>query len=171
MTLPWLASAVAGVNEGGLAMAIVPEPGSEAGETFAPPAILLLQDCLQRFADVDSALGWCARRPAAAGVSLLVADERGDRAAVILGTDGCRFVRGADAGEQVIVCGGDSVSAAELRKRLEAGDRPATVLRERPGVAGVVCLDAGARTLCLELAGAEAVTVCASPLRRTPTPG
>ena len=67
LTLPWLAPAVAGVNEKGLAVAIVPEAAERAALAFSPPALLLVQDCLQRFADLESALEWCARRPAAPG--------------------------------------------------------------------------------------------------------
>jgi hypothetical protein len=148
VTLPWQASCVAGVNERGLAIAIVPEVEGSAAASLAAPAILLIQDCLQRFADLDSALEWCAGRPVAPGVSIAVSDESGNCAAARLTAEGCRVQRSAP-GQETIVCGGASDSAAELRKRLDAGEPPLTALRSG-GAAGALVLDPKARSLRLE---------------------
>lgn len=155
LTLPWLASCVAGVNERGLAIAIVPEPGSAPSYSFAPPAILLVQDCLQRFADLEAALEWCAGRPAAPGVAIALSDASGDCATGILTPDGCRVLR-TGLEQETIVCGGDEASATELRKRLDTGESALTALGAD---AGAVHLDPKARTLTWRRPGGDAPLV------------
>jgi len=86
----WHVSALAGINEAGLAISWVPaspEPGSPAPvqdvrSSPLPPAGLLVQDCLQRFEDVEAAIGWSMNRPAAGEATILMADASGSRAAV-----------------------------------------------------------------------------------------
>jgi hypothetical protein len=86
LTLPPLTTALLGVNEEGLALACSPGP-LEPG-TCAAPAALLARDCLERFAEVEAALEWCAHRPAARFATILMADARG-------GLAGAQHARGA----------------------------------------------------------------------------
>jgi len=77
--LPWLPGGVVGVNEAGLAAAVVATdaPPRTSG-LRAPPAWLLVQECLQRFADLDGAIGWCCERPAAGDFEIVLADGAGE---------------------------------------------------------------------------------------------
>jgi hypothetical protein len=77
---PWLVAAFAGLNEAGLA--VVAAPGRGTAGACAAPAALLAQDCLQRFARVESALDWCCGRPAGHAAALLLADAHGELAGV-----------------------------------------------------------------------------------------
>ncbi len=86
LTPPWLVSALAGVNEAGLAAAAVAVAFAPPRDAGPAPALLLVQECLQRFSSVDSARDWCGRRPADEGFALLFADADGELAA--LGTGG-----------------------------------------------------------------------------------
>jgi hypothetical protein len=85
---PWLAHALLGVNEHGLAAAVL--CGGAAGATL--PSAPLVQDCLQRFATLDACLDWCTARPGERPATLLLADASGEIAAVELGP-GLRRVR------------------------------------------------------------------------------
>jgi hypothetical protein len=76
LALPAATAPLAGVNEAGLAVAVVPRtylPGR-----VAPPPTLFARDCLERFETVEPALEWCLSRPAAAGGALLLADACGE---------------------------------------------------------------------------------------------
>ena len=64
-----------GVNEHGLAVGAV-LLGS-GGEECAAPAVLLAQDCLQRFDRVEKALEWLERRPAGGRAAFALADATG----------------------------------------------------------------------------------------------
>ena len=76
--IPWRVPALAGVNQHGLAVATSGMvSSSEPLSTCAAPAALLVQDCLQRFDDVEKALEWCERRPAGGDASILFADANG----------------------------------------------------------------------------------------------
>jgi hypothetical protein len=75
ITLPWLATGVAGVNAAGVVAAADPRPHPE--RTGAPSALLLVQECLQRFEDVAGCLAWALGRPAAGGVRLVFGDASG----------------------------------------------------------------------------------------------
>jgi hypothetical protein len=81
--LPWLVSAVAGVNEGGLAVVAGPLLWGEPGREGWPPSLLLVQECLQRFEDVEGALGWCRKRPVEGEQSFVLADASGAVATVV----------------------------------------------------------------------------------------
>jgi hypothetical protein len=87
VTQPWLGGALAGVNEAGLAASGVTRPVADPGPVAAP-ALLLVQDCLQRCDTAEKAVEWCLRRPAGGRASLLF----GDRAGRSLGV----FVDGAE---------------------------------------------------------------------------
>jgi len=94
LTLPGWSSALLGVNEAGLAVAVLPGHGS-AGR-FAAPTALFARDCLERFEHVDPALAWCLSRPAARGGALLLADARGECAGVDCAGPRRRALRPAD---------------------------------------------------------------------------
>lgn len=76
VTLPWLATSVAGVNEAGVVAAVDPGPDS-LPRSDAPSALLLVQECLQRFDDVTGCLDWVLKRPASGSVQLVVGDATG----------------------------------------------------------------------------------------------
>ena len=86
LTLPWLVSAVAGVNEAGLAVLAQGPQVAESGELprrdgDAPP-ILLVQDCLARFENLAGALDWCRKRPVEGQQTIVLGDTSGARATV-----------------------------------------------------------------------------------------
>ena len=95
ITLPWLPCAVAGVNEGGIAAAVVSRAGPRAAD--APSALLLVQECLQRFDDIGSCIDWSLKRPAAGCVRFVVASGTGRVAAIEI--DGDRRTVHAIAGD------------------------------------------------------------------------
>ena len=83
LTRPWSASSVAGINEASLAVCLVPDRlSSEAQVSGRPPVPLLVQECLQRFEDVDAGIDWCSHRPAHGAARLLLADASGRRALI-----------------------------------------------------------------------------------------
>ncbi len=81
--LPWLVSGVAGVNQAGLAAMAGPILSGTAGRTGFPPPALLVQECLQRFEDLVSALDWCRKRPVEGEQSFVLADASGQVATVV----------------------------------------------------------------------------------------
>jgi hypothetical protein len=134
---PWLAGALLGVNESGLAAALADGRWDGTGA----PAALLVEDCLQRFSDVDAALDWCLGRPAAPAAVLLFADSGGEMAGVEVSAGGRRVLRPA---EGLLVVGGPSAAADDLAKRLRETSPVAT-----PGAlgAGVIEVAASERRL------------------------
>lgn len=132
--LPWLVPGVAGVNEAGLAVMASPLLWSEAGQTSAPPLQLLVQECLQRFEDLDGALGWCEKRPAEGEQSLVLADASGAVATVISSGRARRIQVGT--GELLLEGGEPGASEVKEAQGESAGDR--------------VLLDARGRCLRLE---------------------
>lgn len=156
VTLAWLASSVGGVNECGLAAAIA--PGAE-------PALgsLLVQEVLQRFGDLASAVDWCAKRPGSGDGSLLIADAGGAAAAVHLEGEARHVERGLSG---TLVGGVDGAEASELRKRLDewiargedtAAEEAASCLAAcAPGAGRLVLLPAEGRLLFTDEAGATA---------------
>jgi hypothetical protein len=82
VTLPWLVTAVAGVNVCGLVVCFAPGAADEAVRSEAPPFVLLVQECLQRFETVAGAAEWCASRSAAGPGAIVVADAAGSRARI-----------------------------------------------------------------------------------------
>ena len=137
-TRPELPFALAGVNERGLAVAV-------AGETVGAsvPAVLLAQDCLERFARLDAALEWCATRPATGDAVLLLADETGEVGGVEVLGGGRRVLRPADGR----LFAGRAADAADLAKALDGAVDPEGVLA-RLG-AEVVLLDPRTRRLAV----------------------
>jgi hypothetical protein len=84
VSLPWLVSAVAGVNVGGLAVVAGPLLWGSPGRDGGSPSLLLVQECLQRFSDVEGALDWCQKRPIEGEQSFVLADASGATASVIV---------------------------------------------------------------------------------------
>ncbi len=115
LALPWRVAALGGVNEHGLAVASVPLKG-DVRNGHAAPAILMTQDCLQRFDLVEKAVDWLLGRPAGGASSFVLADATGALSAVDV-TPSERTVRMAESG--VLVAG-----APAIRARLSAAVRP-----------------------------------------------
>ena len=137
--LPWLVSAVAGVNEGGLAVMAGPLLWGEPGRAGRAPSLLLLQDCLQRFKDVAGALDWCRKRPVEGEQSFVLADAGGAVATVV-----------ASGRER-------RVQSGEGELYLEGGELPESVEDESAGPEGPsdrVWLDPKTRRLQLDADGA-----------------
>jgi len=83
LTQAWSITSVAGINEASLAACMVPNRDSvESEEGRWPPAGLLVQECLQRFQDVEAGIDWCSHRPSSGEASLLLADGTGGRALI-----------------------------------------------------------------------------------------
>jgi hypothetical protein len=112
LTLPWLTTALAGVNEGGLAAVSASLPGAPARDACAVPAALLVQDCLARFDSLDGAVEWCTGRPAGGRAAIALADAAGGAVAVEVDGDARRVVR-AEGG--FVAAGGARDAAASLR--------------------------------------------------------
>lgn len=111
LTRPWLPNALLGVNERGLAVAVV---AGEAADVGAPGA-LLAQDCLERFEALEAALEWCEGRPGAGRAVVLVADACGDAAGIEIGSGRRRVLR-PEGG--LVAGGGAPGEAAERIKSL-----------------------------------------------------
>jgi hypothetical protein len=147
---PWLVPAFAGVNRAGLAVAaIVSAPASGSCVANAAPALLLAQDCLQRWDTVQKAIEWCERRPCGGSASLLLADAEGDAVEI--------QVRGAEralrrASDGVLACASDAARAADLAKALAEARvalAPAALAEAVGRGAACAVLDPLARTLAI----------------------
>jgi hypothetical protein len=103
-TRPWLAHALLGVNEAGVAVAVA--GGGRSGHAASGsrseerggclPASPLAQDCLQRFATLEACLDWCAGRPGERPASLLFADANGEVAGIEVAPGRRRILRSAE---------------------------------------------------------------------------
>ena len=151
ITRPWLGSALAGVNERGLAAVALAARGAAAGECAAP-GVLLIQDCLERFESLDAALEWCIGRPGGGAATLLLADATGEVAGVEIAAVARRVLRPA---EGLLLAGGDARRADDRAKRLrDAAPLSAELLADRLLTESeIVILDT--RACCLRLADAE----------------
>jgi hypothetical protein len=147
--VPWLVPAFAGVSSAGLAVAaVVAEPAPGSCVANAAPALLLAQDCLQRWDTVQKAIEWCERRPAGGSASLLLADAGGDAVEIrIRGTE--RALRRAEGG--ILAAADDPARALELAKALaaEGSLTPAAIAAALGRGAASVVLDPAARTLAI----------------------
>jgi hypothetical protein len=144
-TRPCLAHALVGVNEAGLAAAVVRGDRAPLARG-ALPAAPLAQDCLQRFATLDACLDWCAGRPGERPATLLFADVQGEIAGIEIGPGLRRVLRPA---EGWLAAGGSPGAREEIGK----------ALREQGRLAhgdGFCVADAAARTLRLGAARYEA---------------
>jgi hypothetical protein len=115
--LPWLVSAVAGVNVGGLAVVAGPLLWGAPGHDGWPPSLLLVQECLQRFKDVQGALDWCRKRPVEGEQSFVLADSSGALATVVASGRERRVQSGE--GELYLEGGELAESAGEDRDRAD----------------------------------------------------
>jgi hypothetical protein len=142
LALPWRVAALGGVNEHGLAVACVAH-SADAGAGHAAPAILMVQDCLQRFDLVEKAVDWIRGRPAGGAGSFVLADVTGALLAVDV-TPADRAIREPESGQ--LVAGG-SATRERLSALIDPDDRvdSAGVARLLPGPAAV--LDPAGRRL------------------------
>jgi hypothetical protein len=116
IAVPWLVPALAGVNECGLAVAgAALRSAADSLERCAAPALLLVQDCLQRFDTVQKAIEWCRGRPAGGSASILMADASGDVAEVVVQGASRRVRRPTDG---LLVGTGSGGGAGALAKAL-----------------------------------------------------
>jgi hypothetical protein len=149
----WLPSALAGVNDRGLAVVCV--PGAAGTGECAAPALLLGRDCLQQFDSVGAALEWCEGRPAGGRATLLAADAGGEVAAVeVAGAD--RRVRRADGG-LLVMAPAERGAATEKSLRAASPVAPEAVVRAlTAGSATRACvvLDPAERRLGVAVPGA-----------------
>lgn len=99
LTVAWLATAVMGVNEAGIAVTLAPHAPRTNGALgdIAPSAALLVQECLQRFESLEGCLDWALKRPVSGRFSLALADATG-AAAVVDVTPNGRVVTPAKEG-------------------------------------------------------------------------
>jgi hypothetical protein len=147
---PWLAACFAGVNEAGLA--VVAAPGGGAPGACVAPAALLAQDCLQRFAKVESALDWCVGRPAGSSAALLLAGAGGELAGVEIRAGSRRLLHPEGA---LLAWSNAGDAGAELAKALrEAAPATAAALARVLAPSAAAVLDPAARRLTV-LAGGE----------------
>jgi hypothetical protein len=129
LTLPWLATSVAGVNEAGIAAAYAPE-GRSPGT--APSAMLLVQECLQRFESIEGCLDWAKKRPASGNGSLVVASASGAFANVLFQGEERRVARedaraAAEGSEEVLPLLAIDPAARQLRVHLSPDAAATTV--------------------------------------------
>jgi hypothetical protein len=151
VSLPWLVSAVAGVNVGGLAIVAGPLLWGAPGRDGGSPSLLMVQECLQRFGDVSGALDWCVKRPVEGEQSFVLADASGMTASVVVHGrerriqegEGELYLEGGELPEDVssnaIPSGEDSQTAQADRSPSDRPDR--------------VWLDPEARRLQIDAAG------------------
>lgn len=166
VSAPWQVSALAGINEAGLAVSLVPTAGElqpsaqslDSPRPRLPLADFLVQECLQRFEDVEAGIGWCLNRPAAGEATILMADAAGNRCAVHFSRGGRTSERG-DGG--VLLAGTRKADLEVFRAWALAGDSvsPETPLPTGDGpLLRLVCstrrlelLDAGGRERVLSV--------------------
>ncbi len=173
VTRPWLAHALLGVNEAGLAVAVVtPDQPSLDLASLRPPAALVAGcrpagtplpigslraplaaalpaaplglDCLQRFATLEACLDWCASRPGERPAALLFADASGEVAGIEIAPGRRRILRPA---EGWLAAGGSPAARDELGKALREGGDLAGGPRSR--AAALAVADPAARSLRL----------------------
>jgi len=124
VTLPWLATALAGVNEAGVVAFWC--AGARPG-----PCALLVQEVLQRFDDLESAIDWSTKRPVRGGGALWLATPGGELAAVLFLDRERRVVRPEDG---VLDCELGGERRAALRKAVADGALPSLRPHELGGV-------------------------------------
>lgn len=133
--VPWLVPPLGGRNEQGLCVVGASSPVETVAEAgCAAPALLLVQDCLQRFDSTDKAIEWCQGRPAGGNATLLIADASGDVAEIQIESDDRRVQRPSDG---LLVLARSPAEGESLRKTvLESSGGPAATLREALGANG-----------------------------------
>jgi hypothetical protein len=165
-SLEWCAagatSARLGVNERGLAVAVLSQVG--AGELALPhrdaevapeaprcaaPATLLAQDCLENFERLEPAVEWCLARPAGGMARILIADREGYAAAidVAFGARSLRWFEG-----EPIVAARWPEDAESIAKILAAPDPDAdrAALESSAWLARILASGVSARAACVD---------------------
>jgi hypothetical protein len=131
VTLAWLATAVAGVNEAGVAAVLAPLAAGHPCDG-SPAGALLIQECLQRFDSLEGCIEWTLKRPASGPVCIALADASGRAAMVeINGSD--RNV--SRPSEGVTAAGGDAASQARMvagETEAEPGSAPQLIVSVDP---------------------------------------
>ena len=131
---PWLVPALAGRNECGLCVVGASQPpGDLPGDACAAPALLLVQDCLQRFDTTQKAVEWCEGRPAGGRATLLIADVVGDLARIEIGP-GERTVERPEGGP--LVAARSRAEEDALRKAVREARDPVAGVRSALGTNG-----------------------------------
>jgi len=127
------------VNEAGLAVVAGPLLWGAPGRDGYPTSILLVQECLQRFEDLDGAIDWCCKRPVEGEQSLVLTDASGNVATVVVSGRSRR------------------VQAGEGELHLEGGEPPENSPSTGDSSADEdrVWLDAKARRLRIRMAGVD----------------
>lgn len=125
VTLPWLASSLAGVNEAGIAVAAcsaacLPDDDVVRERLASAPALLLVQECLQRFGNLEGCLDWCLNRPVDGQLQLVIADAAGEVASVGIAGSERHVSRRSD---ELVVAGGHASLRAELQKAYREGGK------------------------------------------------
>jgi hypothetical protein len=114
VTLPWLASAIAGVNSAGLCASFVAAADSPgAAGVAAPPALLLVQECLQRFEGVSAGIDWCLGRPVYGHGTIVLSDAKGEGASVLVSGSERETIR--SIGEPLVAGGAPSLGDEIVR--------------------------------------------------------
>jgi len=154
---PWLPGGVAGVNAAGLAMACTTLEAAPPSPGFAAPALLLVQECLQRFASVEGAEQWCLHRPAGGRATVLIADAAGGLAGVeVAGVERERLVaqngilvasdapvhRAQSAGKEMVTLGSDAPARLALLLQHVCAEGPAASSPNREPNLRAAALDA-----------------------------
>lgn len=187
LTLPWLATSLGGVNAAGLAAVLAPsdlgaapDAGLRAESRCRAPALLFVQQCLERFDRVDTALDWCLSRPSDGSASILLADTSGRLVGLAFDGDRRRMLEPTTAG--VLWSGGgapDASAAAALGAALatEAGALPGLLGDGAASAADPLAhraylwVDAEARSLAVVLDPEGLVPVHVERFGLEPVPG
>jgi len=82
LTEPWCVSAIAGVNEAGLAVCMAPSAEPSLPLEFGASSQFFVQECLQRFEEIEAGMDWCLNRPSKGQGTLLLGDAAGRLGAV-----------------------------------------------------------------------------------------
>jgi hypothetical protein len=82
LTEPWCVSAVAGINEAGLAVCMAPSGEVASLGGSAASSQFFVQECLQRFEEIEAGIDWCLNRPVKGQGTLLLGDAEGRLGAV-----------------------------------------------------------------------------------------
>ncbi|MFL2935572.1 MAG: hypothetical protein ACJZ7Z_02490 [Myxococcota bacterium] len=116
LTHPWSVTSVAGINQASLAGCWVPASGGLSASAGAhPPAQLLMQECLQRFVDIEACIDWCSHRPASGRASLFLADSEGGRVRIQFDGEDVSVVRET---EEICILGDSGTSDQVLKDSL-----------------------------------------------------
>ncbi len=150
VTQPWLATAVGGINEAGVAVVFVAQASEvpEASRRRAAPNVLLVQECLQRFEDVGGCIDWCNKRPHSGAARLTLIDRAGDLVAVELIEGSVRILEPSDG----IITGTISperMDVIETAQRSQDGLRLADLMQEASSDDALLVLEPDACRLSL----------------------